>query len=363
LGSLYIAGGLFALASVVLPHGRPFDLPAALIAAGASSWVGLAVWLARPLTERWAHALVAFAGVLVLAGVYSGGGTAVSMSSDVFLVWVALAAALFLPPKAAAVQVAALCVGFAVVMALVGGSAAPAQTLFVVGTAGVAAAVTAYDRAQLTRLAKIDFLTGLPNREELARFLDRELARAARTGLPLAVAMLDLDNFKEINDRSGHQAGDRALVELTGLWVSGIRPTDLLARLGGDEFVVVMPATTFEQGRAVLARLECKESPCGWSAGLVVWRPGEDAHDLLGRADVALYRAKADRGKRAPESPWARPADLGAGPPDLDAGPAGLDAGPAGLDAGSAGLDAGPTALDAGPAAELGNRPADRSCE
>lgn len=295
LGLLYMAGGLFALTSIVVPHGKTFGMLGAVLATVIAGLVGVVVWWAKPLTEKWVHLLVDLAGALLCGGLLSGRDTPLSMSSAVFLVWVALAAALFLPPARAAVQVAAISVAFAVVMAVIGGPAAPAEAVYVLGTACVAAAVTAYNRAGLMVMAKTDFLTGLPNREELYTQLEVELARSARGGEPLAVAMLDLDGFKEVNDQRGHHAGDKVLVELAGLWSSNLRETDIVARFGGDEFVVVMPSTDGDRARHLLSRLGAAGGPCGWSAGVAVWDGAEDVNHLLARADAALYRQKAAR--------------------------------------------------------------------
>ena len=150
-----------------------------------------------------------------IGGTYAGRGATVAVSADVFLVWVALAAASFLPPKGAAAQVGASCAAFAAVLVAIGGPAAPAEALYVTCTACVTAAITAFSRAELTALAKTDFLTGLPNRQELYLCLSRDLDRAARAASPFSVAILDLDDFKEINDGLGHLAGDRALVDVT----------------------------------------------------------------------------------------------------------------------------------------------------
>ncbi len=295
LGGLYVAGGLFSLTSAVVPHGHTFNVAGALLSAVVAGLVGAAVWASPPLAELWVHVLVDLAGAVLCTGLALGGGSSLSMSSAVFLVWVALAAALFLPPRRAALQVGGISVVFSVVMALVGGPSAPAATVYVVGTACVAAVVTAYNRSELTALARTDFLTGLPNREEMYRALEVELARAGRTGVPLSVAMVDLDGFKEVNDGQGHHAGDKVLADLAGLWSQGLRPTDMVARVGGDEFVMVMPGADAVQAERLLERLRSVPTACGWSAGLAEWAPDEDVNHLLARADAALYRSKAGR--------------------------------------------------------------------
>lgn len=147
--------------------------------------------------------------------------------------------------------------------------------------------------ARLELVARTDELTGLANRRAWDEQLARELARAARHDTPLAVAMLDLDHFKEYNDRYGHQAGDRVLKEAAAQWGARLRKTDILARYGGEEFALALPNETLEEARETVERLR-EATPMGQrvSAGLVVWDGAEDADRLLARADEALYAAK-----------------------------------------------------------------------
>ena len=109
--------------------------------------------------------------------------------------------------------------------------------------------------ARLENMARTDDLTGLPNRRAWDEELPRELARAARYAHPVCVAMLDLDRFKDYNDRLGHLAGDRLLKEAAGAWRGALRETDRLARYGGEEFSVVLPDCTLEDARQLVERL------------------------------------------------------------------------------------------------------------
>ncbi len=157
-----------------------------------------------------------------------------------------------------------------------------------------------------------DPLTGVLNRRALDRFGQLEFARAQRYRFPLAIALYDLDNFKEVNDQLGHAEGDRALQLFASAVQAGIREMDIVGRLGGDEFVMLMPHTDPEGALATVQRLrESAEtlireripdlSPRpGVSAGFVSF-PDEEVktyEELLARADQALYRAKRHR-KRA----------------------------------------------------------------
>jgi len=155
-------------------------------------------------------------------------------------------------------------------------------------------------------MAFTDALTGLYNRRYLTTHLDRKLMGIAESGKPVAVAILDLDHFKAINDTYGHGAGDEVLKKLSNVVADNLRSVDLVARYGGEEFVVVMPETdgpsalkVVERLRATVAATEFpipeREEPLNLTLSIGVAAttdPNEMAEDLLGRADEALYRAK-----------------------------------------------------------------------
>ena len=147
---------------------------------------------------------------------------------------------------------------------------------------------------QLAALARHDGLTGIPNRRTWDSELPVAMDRARRDGVPLSVAILDLDHFKHFNDRYGHQAGDRLLKTATSAWSQLLRSTDLLCRYGGEEFSVLLPDATLEQATEVLERLR-RITPQGqtFSAGLAGWDGQEASDRLVARADRALYAAKS----------------------------------------------------------------------
>jgi diguanylate cyclase (GGDEF)-like protein len=153
---------------------------------------------------------------------------------------------------------------------------------------------------RLDDLAHTDPLTGLANRRAWQDRLDAALRDAAATGAPLAVALLDLDRFKDLNDTQGHGAGDRLLRELAAGWSGAVRGRDLLARLGGDEFGLLLTDCDEQGALTLVERLRADipgEHTC--SAGVAAWRAGETADALLARADAALYAAKAAGRDRA----------------------------------------------------------------
>lgn len=165
----------------------------------------------------------------------------------------------------------------------------------------------------IEEIALRDSLTSVMNRRALDRFARLEFARAERYQFPLALALFDMDYFKELNDSLGHAAGDRALQIFANALQAGVREMDLVARLGGDEFVVLMPHTDPAGALATVQRLresaERAVRSClpgaspqpGASVGFAVY-PSEDIRgyeDLLARADEALYRAKRKRRRPA----------------------------------------------------------------
>jgi diguanylate cyclase len=183
------------------------------------------------------------------------------------------------------------------------------------GYRGVAIDITARVRAeealqraneQLAQLALQDPLTGLANRRKFAERFEYDMARAMRAGTPLSLLMVDIDHFKEVNDRYGHLAGDDCLKGLAALLTGSVRAVDLVARFGGEEFVVLLPEMSADQSLAAAERMraQVQANPVGAvggsapfaitvSVGAATTTGAEiTLGDLLARADQAVYRAK-----------------------------------------------------------------------
>ncbi len=148
--------------------------------------------------------------------------------------------------------------------------------------------------ARMETLAMTDPLTGLPNRRAFDEQLAGELERLRGLGGGLlAVCLLDLDHFKEFNDRHGHPAGDLLLRETAGRWQATLRRGALLARLGGEEFALLLPRAGEEEAARAVERLRgATPADITCSAGLACWDGTESGGELVARADRALYAAK-----------------------------------------------------------------------
>jgi diguanylate cyclase (GGDEF)-like protein len=158
--------------------------------------------------------------------------------------------------------------------------------------------------ARLRKEATLDDLTGLLNRRGWRAAAERELARASRDGTHVGLLLLDLDSLKEINDRRGHDEGDRVLVETADRMRTALRAGDVLARLGGDEFGALLMDTSDAEVQTAVDRLEQMTPELGsFSAGIAVWDGNQSIDDLLRRADVALYSAKTDGGRKVEIAP------------------------------------------------------------
>jgi diguanylate cyclase len=156
---------------------------------------------------------------------------------------------------------------------------------------------------QLSEVVRIDQLTGVLNRRGMDEAFNTEIARFQRTGELLSVSLLDIDNFKSLNDKHGHSVGDAALKHLASVVKRAVRPADIVCRLGGEEFVVLLPNTELEEAVSIMSRVQrslTKEYFLGnnekllitFSAGVALFASEDDMASILQRADEAMYLAK-----------------------------------------------------------------------
>jgi diguanylate cyclase (GGDEF)-like protein len=158
--------------------------------------------------------------------------------------------------------------------------------------------------AQVQELVNLDELTRIANRRSLMQQLEQERGRSERTGSAFCVALMDLDHFKQVNDRHGHGAGDEVLRRYARAVQRTMRETDIFGRYGGEEFLLILTATPPAGARVPLERIAAALAAADWpaiapglrvtqSAGVAGFRRGESVSALLRRADEALYAAKA----------------------------------------------------------------------
>jgi diguanylate cyclase (GGDEF)-like protein/putative nucleotidyltransferase with HDIG domain len=310
LGGFYIAASMMGLAALLAA--RPGADIAGLAAVEAAGWAtGMVLVIgAGRLPVAAVPLSIGLAVPLTAAAVYFDGQAASPYGTG--FIAVALIACFFLPRVQALALLALAGTAYAGVIALMGGSGAPQMAVMVLGIAAIGGVVVSYLRERVRELvhslidaARTDPLTGLLNRRALEELLELELERSRRTERPLSVIVGDLDGFKAVNDRLGHQAGDLALQTLAeelGKWK---RRIDMAARLGGEEFALLLPETD-ERGAFLVAerlRRATQRSFADWEMPLTISfgvatfpDHGADADMVLRAADQALYAAK-DLGK------------------------------------------------------------------
>jgi diguanylate cyclase (GGDEF)-like protein len=315
----WLVSSLMTLMVVLLPGAdrTHFTFALALSAWAAVAAVLVLVWGAR--VDKIAYRVTNALGVPALAlGVYITGGTTSPLLPMIFL-GVALAA-YFATPRGALLR---LLGAIAVCASPFLYSGADAQLLFILrfvaltATAGVVVGIILYNRRELAQaeqvardLASHDALTGLPNRRAFADTVDRTLEQASPdVGSPMSIAMIDLDNFKRVNDTFGHAAGDAVLQEIASALEDVTRPGDFVARIGGDEFALVAHGVDTSVSRALSVRcvsaVEAAVAKVGYAdcavsatVGFALFPyHGTSLDTLVEAADSALMDAK-DGGKR-----------------------------------------------------------------
>jgi diguanylate cyclase (GGDEF)-like protein len=291
--AMIASSGLACVMGILAPMSEhaPVALKAVLgtIAGVLALWLW---WAGRQPRPAWLHGGLVMCTVGATAIIAAAQTPQGAVSCALSYLWITVYAAFFLGRTATRCYVGLVGVAFAIALVLYPFPGEVQIWVLAMVTVAVGAEAVAAMVAKLGRLAETDQLTGLFNRTGLQRAAAHALAEAARRDTPLTVTVIDLDGFKLVNDRDGHAAGDRLLVDLATAWRGCLRASDVLARLGGDEFVLLLPHSGAEETEAALARLRASAA-VHWSAGTAVAAPGDELDDLLARADRNLYLDKA----------------------------------------------------------------------
>jgi diguanylate cyclase (GGDEF)-like protein len=306
---LWAAGALTVLVILALPHGDDVDVPVAWAILAVCTACGLAMWGYGERFPTWVfHAGLVLATVAITGAVQSHDDPGADI--EMLYLWIALYGFYFFGWRAALAHLALVGVGYAAVLAgQQGGDARVMDWLFTASGLLGAGWIVGLLRDRVVGLvdtletaAVTDALTGLLNRDGFEAVISTELERARRHERQLALVVGDVDHFKQVNDRFGHQAGDTALELLGTILAEAIRRLDTIARIGGEEFAIVMPDAD-EQAAFLLAerlRRDVRESFNGTVAELTMSfgvaafpKDAESSSRLLQAADRALYLAKA----------------------------------------------------------------------
>ena len=309
---LFAAGAVVTVVGLVLPHPPEVDEHGLAAVAAGCALVALVMRIGDEQLPGWAYHLVMACGtaLISLALLFNGernGGAA--GGDEIYYVCVVLYAAYYFGRRALAVQVALIALAYALTLSLIDpGPIGPSRWVTMTGLVVVTAIVVRLLSERIERLiselaaaARVDRLTGLANRRAFEEQFALESARARRGGQPIGLLLADVDDFKAINDRWGHAAGDAALVVVAEVLSDCTRGGDTPARIGGDEFAVLLPDTDRAGAQEIADRLthavaEHRDQAAlslTLSIGVAVQAPEEAAlEELMRDADVALYAAK-----------------------------------------------------------------------
>jgi diguanylate cyclase (GGDEF)-like protein len=305
--AMFVLGATTLVATLSLPDPDTSDHPAIKLIAALLGLGAVFVWTLSP-NRRWVSRVSVIYGILLISSLMAV--TRPIEATPFFYLWPMVLAAYFFTRKEILFDLVLMWVTLAI--ALFVWSDDPMKPVLLMGV-GVSVTLTTVVVmllaehvsaviGQLASAADTDYLTGLLNRRAFDAEFERQCDRARRNGLPLALAVFDLDHFKQVNDRLGHAAGDEALCDFAALLKRQLRSGDTLARVGGEEFAIVLfgvgldDAISFAEriGQELQGLREGSGPVLSASAGVAALRGHEQSPSaLLMAADRALYAAKA----------------------------------------------------------------------
>lgn len=291
---LFASGAAISVAALILPHHPGPDPVSDILTSIIALLCAAALWRYGSRAKMWFfHAILQTANTLIAVGMFTGGPVRTTEHYAFLYLWGALYAFYFFSLRAALLHMAAAAAGYAIVLLVKEQDLLWISRWFVMmGSFTVAGLMVSRLTSRIRALARNDPLTGLVNRRTFDQELDRHVSQW-QPEAELCVLLLDLDNFKSINDSLGHQGGDRFLKETSARWTHHLRHHDILARYGGDEFAALLPRCSLAQAKVIAERLSAAmPEDHGCSIGVARWDGAEGREDLVRRADAALYGAK-----------------------------------------------------------------------
>jgi diguanylate cyclase (GGDEF)-like protein len=294
LAAIFGVGGLMCLFAAAFPISKTAPVTLAIVVGIVLICGSLTLLRFGSAVTPRALEILAVAGTLINSILVANCTTDYGAALNSFAyIWIGIYAGQFFEQRAARVQAGVLVVASGVSLWLSGLPGMITAWTLVAGSSVLATEALARLNTRLRRQLVTDSLTGLLNRSGFTAAAEQVRALAVRADLPVSIALIDLDQFKQVNDHHGHAAGDELLIDLGRRWREELRGSEVLARFGGDEFALVLAGSGRVGAEEALGRLQLA-SQADWSAGLVEWKPGEQLERAIARADEELYRAKRD---------------------------------------------------------------------
>ena len=294
---LCLAGATLVVATLALHHGGNTNVLGVGLTSVAAYGAGIILWEFGARVPDWGFQVLTALGTTLVTGAIYFGGHDYGGYALLYL-WVSTYSFYFFDQRRALTHSAYIAVTSAVVLVspltrMSAGLSDVVLWIMVVGSVVVAGLFVQRLVESIRMSARTDFLTQLPNRGAWDVALEDALRHQSSAQRPIAVAVLDLDHFKNFNDDHGHSRGDALLQELAKAWQNLIRGNDLIARYGGEEFAVLLYGCPKARALEVIDRLRAT-TPLGStaSAGIAVWDGQQPPSALMARADSALYDAK-----------------------------------------------------------------------
>jgi diguanylate cyclase (GGDEF)-like protein len=324
-GTLYVVGGTVGLATVLIADGAVRDRGWLAAICMLALLLGAVCFIGYRRLPPSAYHVMAFLGTALITAAVATAAPGAEHVYAIFYVWLVFLVFLILSARAAALQLALASVAYSLVLAARDAPFAATAIVTTVATLATIGGIMALVRTRLEQMtvdlaseAATDPVTALANRRGFDSRFPLEVDLAQRSGRPLSLVVCDLDRFKAVNDRLGHEEGDRALRRVAAAIANSLRAADSVARLGGEEFCVLLPDTSAAEAFRIAERIRTSiesafdDYPISLTASCGVACLGggvSDTDALFRAADAALFAAK-EAGRNRTSMQAADPAPL-----------------------------------------------------